>query len=92
MEDEGEMYAEMGYYMTTEFRCDACRIVSMFIKDELERIINFLQPVKEGKKELAESDVYDVVDGVCNDWKTFEKFELFLFNEPFVKLKISKKI
>ena len=62
-------------HMPNMYRCDACRIVAMFITDALEGAIDKVHSIKSGEKELPESEIIDMIDDLCNKaLKTFEKF------------------
>ena len=62
-----------GVHMPDHLRCDACRIVGLFMSNNLQQKIDLYPSVKSGKKELSESTVVDIIDDVCNNWKTFER-------------------
>ena len=69
--------------MPNQYRCDACRIISMLITVTLQAKIDSLPSVKSGKKELSESDVIDILDLFCNQPQdNFKKFVLqYVFAE-----------
>ena len=61
--------------MPNQYRCDACRIISMLITVTLQAKIDSFPSVKSGKKELSESDVIDILDLFCNQPQdNFKKF------------------
>ena len=64
-----------GTHMPYHLRCDACRIVGLYMSEKLQAKIDLFPSVKAGKKELTESVVVDLIDDVCNNLKTFEGYE-----------------
>lgn len=58
-------------FMPEQLKCDACRIVAY------QLYINFKQfnkAHKNYKNNLPESEILDIVDGVCNDKETFNTY------------------
>ncbi|CAG5097590.1 Oidioi.mRNA.OKI2018_I69.XSR.g15141.t1.cds [Oikopleura dioica] len=59
-------------FMPARHQCDACRIVTMVLRQKLQEKVDLYPSIKAGKKLLRESDVVDLVEGVCESEKSFE--------------------
>ena len=72
--------------MPLRHRCDACRIIGKLILfeyfvisnlgmkmvEKLDAKVNLYPSIRDKKKELTESQIFDVLEDVCDNMKTFD--------------------
>ena len=49
------------------------KFVGLFITNKFQTMIDKNPKVKSGKKDLAESEVLDAVEEICDNYKTFKE-------------------
>lgn len=65
-EEGGELH------MPARHRCDACRIIGLYVTKTFKEKIDRYPSVKSGKKLLSESVVIELMEELCDNQKTFE--------------------
>jgi len=58
--------------MPFKHRCDACRIIGIKMHEAFDKKVNLYPSVRDGKKELTESQILDLLEDVCDNLKTWE--------------------
>ena len=58
--------------MPQRHRCDACRIVGIKITEAFDNKVSLYPSIRDGKKELSESQIDEVLENVCDNLKTWD--------------------
>ena len=58
--------------MPLRHRCDACRIIGLKMNEHLDKKVNLYPSIRDGKKELTESQILEVLEDVCDNMKTWD--------------------
>ena len=58
--------------MPLRHRCDACRIIGLTMQNAFDAKVNLYPSIRDGKKELSESQIDEILEDVCDKLKTWD--------------------